>query len=182
MYFLFRGLPLIRDICIRHAKEMAKKKSREREIAKILYVHQRYMPAEIAEKLGVNKGTVQNWITQGSWVKLRTAAETGTERLQNDLAELIQMLVEKRIELEKAPSKDRDPQDIVKEKASIGDEISKLSKALDTARKDGQPSLTAIVHVIEMFSRDLMLEDPELFKKTIEFQGNWLRKMAERYG
>lgn len=46
-------------------------KDHEQEIARQLYIHSRFTQGQIAEKLGVHRNTIQNWVRDGKWTVLR---------------------------------------------------------------------------------------------------------------
>lgn len=151
-------------------------KEKEKALARVYYIDNNLDSGVIADKLEVSKKTVDRWIATGNWKNIRLAKQVAPEKLQADLKELIQMLVDKRIKME------RDPAFSPKERTALGDEISKYSKALEASKKDDRPSLTAVVHVVEAFMQALLQHDRAIYFKVLDFHVNWLGQMAERYG
>lgn len=147
-------------------------KDTEQKLAKSYYINEQLTPDEIAEKCRVNRKTVDRWIKDGNWKKIRDAKETSGDQLMINLKELLSLLVEQRIELQKGGA---DPKD----KVAISDEISKASKALEAAKKEGRPTLSTYIWCIESFMDDLLREAPEKHHNLIDFQEQHVLKMAQ---
>lgn len=151
-------------------------KDKEKALARVYFIDNNLDSDVIASKLNVVKKTVDRWVSSGNWKNLRLAKQVAPEKLQGFYEELLQELVKKRLELEKSDDSTS------KEKVAISDEISKISKSLESSRKSDKPSLTAVVHVTENFMNALLQHDRKTYFKILEFHINWLQQMAEKYG
>src|SRR5690606_21418922 len=119
---------------------MAVRKKKEHDLAQIYYTEQGLTGKEIAEKLSVSEKTVGEWVELGRWKEVRNAKMSGHDNLKRGYHELLQMLIDKRISLEKKGMTEMTKED-KDEYARIIDEISKVSRSLEHISKDGKPSL-----------------------------------------
>ena len=98
--------------------------------AKTLYTRETLTQAEIAERVGVSRVTVNNWIGKGNWEQLKASITiTREEQLKNlyrQLAELNNAIMGK-------PEGERFPN------AAEADTISKLSNAIKKLEETGVP-------------------------------------------
>ena len=76
-------------------------KDNEKKIAKELYINQNKSPEEIAQKTGVNSRTVQRWIKEGHWKKLRDAKANGSPQRIERTQLVVDSLTDRRIQLVK---------------------------------------------------------------------------------
>ena len=105
--------------------------------AKTLYTRETLTQAEIAERVGVSRVTVNNWIGKGNWEQLKASITiTREEQLKNlyrQLAELNNAIMGK-------------PEDIFDEEAPR-DTISKLSNAIKKLETE-----VGLADIISVFS------------------------------
>lgn len=114
---------------------MANKVSEEKkEFARVLYMSGEQQNI-IAEKVGVSKQTVNRWVAEGSWDKLRAAKNVTRPELINKVLRTIDKLLEKVLESEN--DKDFD---------ELGDKLAKLATVIEKSDKKA-----SVVDVIEVF-------------------------------
>lgn len=147
---------------------MAKKV--ERDIAETYYVDLCLTAKEISERLGVTEKTVGDWVEKYGWKALKTAKQSSAKALINSLNNLLEILVDKRIAIEKGEEKG--------DAKSTIDDISKINKTIETLNKKGKPSLSTYIHCVERFMNALHAKNPELFFKTLEFQKEHIQIVA----
>ena len=150
-------------------------KDQERKIAKVMYAEQGKTAKEIAERFNLSENTVGNWVNanDGEWKKLRNAYETMPDQLITSLKELLNALVERRLELQR--DVDADP----KEKVNISDEISKVSKSLEAAQKDSRISLSTYLKVMESVFNALQQKHPKIYIQLLDFQEEHINAIAK---
>ena len=149
-------------------------KEREKELAYSYYVEQGLTAKATAEKVKVTQKTMSTWVNKFAWKEIRTATQSKPETLLKNYYDLLEVLVEKRLEYERDKVKDD------KYKNTI-DEISKISKAIDNLKKDGKPSLSTYISCIEKFTDALHKEQPELYRQLIDFQTQHMQAIATEY-
>lgn len=114
---------------------MANKVSEEKkEFARVLYMSGEQQNI-IAEKVGVSKQTVNRWVAEGSWDKLRAAKNVTRPELINKVLRTIDKLLEKVLKSEN--DKDFD---------ELGDKLAKLATVIEKSDKKA-----SVVDVIEVF-------------------------------
>ncbi|HXU27505.1 MAG TPA: hypothetical protein VN698_09760 [Bacteroidia bacterium] len=151
-------------------------KDTQRQLAQTLYIDECLTAKEIAVKVDVTEKTVSSWVTAGKWKDLRLAKQTGPENLIKNLNELLNMMLEKRIALERKKVKTKDEE---AEYTRIIDEMSKLSKMIDTNQKEGKTSLRIHIFCIEKFMSALHQHNTKLFTELLNFQPEYLNKLAD---
>lgn len=151
-------------------------KHNERQIAQTLYIDQCLTAKEIAQKLNVSEKTVGNWVEEGNWKELRISKQTTSDVLVQKNTELLSLLLDKRLSLEKISNKTEEQRD---EMRSIIDEMSKLSAMIDRLQTEGKMSLRSHIQCLERFSSALQNRNPKLFSQIIDFQTEYLRQLAE---
>lgn len=151
-------------------------KPNEKQLAYVLYVDQCLTAKEIAKKLSVSEKSVGKWVDAGNWKTIRLAKQTSTDVLLTKHQELQAMLLDKRIKFERNPDKNDNER---KEQHSLIDEMSKVAAVIDRIQKDGKVSLRTHVHCIEKFMAALNTDKPKLFMDLIEFQTQYLTKLAD---
>ena len=114
---------------------MANKVSEEKkEFARVLYMSGEQQNI-IAEKVGVSKQTINRWVAEGSWDKLRAAKNVTRPELINKVLRTIDKLLEKVLESE--DDKDFD---------GLGDKLAKLATVIEKFDKKA-----SVVDAIEVF-------------------------------
>jgi transposase len=151
-------------------------KDSERLAAQVMYIDQMLTAKEIAVKLKLSEKTVGKWVDKGKWKDLRSAKQTGPHAIAAKYNELLDILLTKRLELEKKKNKTEEEED--KYRGTI-DEMSKVSAMIEKLQKDGRASLRTHIHCIEKFMGFLSHKNQKLFSQTIEIQQEYLPLLAE---
>jgi transposase len=151
---------------------MARKKDKERLLAEGYYIDQGWTAKQIAAALSVSEKTVGSWVEVGKWKEKRIAKETSPDSLLKSYSELLTGLVDRRLEILNSEDKSS------KELKGITDEISKISKAIDTIKKGGSPTLRVYIWCIERFMGGLQAHNPKLFFQLVEYQREHITLMA----
>lgn len=183
-------------------KDMSKET--EQKIAKELYINQNKTPEEIAHKTGVTLRTVQRWIKDGNWKKLRDAKANGSPQRIERTQLVVDSLTDRRIQLIKDETKARkeleeleelgDYEELKEEKAilrvkvetlraeaaSIDDAISKWNKRIENLNKEGKITLSNYMEVMERIFEALRLSNEPLYMQTLDFQENHLEDVAAK--
>ena len=183
-------------------KDMSKET--EQKIAKELYTNQNKTPEEIAHKTGVTLRTVQRWIKDGNWKKLRDAKANGSPQRIERTQLVVDSLTDRRIQLIKDETKARkeleeleelgDYEELKEEKAilrvkvetlraeaaSIDDAISKWNKRIENLNKEGKITLSIYMEVMERIFEALRLSNEPLYIQTLDFQENHLEDVAAK--
>lgn len=183
-------------------KDMSKET--EQKIAKELYINQNKTPEEIAHKTGVTLRTVQRWIKDGNWKKLRDAKANGSPQRIERTQLVVDSLTDRRIQLIKDETKARkeleeleelgDYEELKEEKAilrvkvetlraeaaSIDDAISKWNKRIENLNKEGKITLSMYMEVMERIFEALRLSNEPLYMQTLDFQENHLEDVAAK--
>lgn len=148
-------------------------KTTERKLAFIYFVDKGMDQKEIAELLDVSPNTVSRWAIEDGWEKLRNAKMTGPDALLMHLNELQTELVEQRIQMQRdgSPASDR---------RGLTDEISKVTKAIEAARRDKGISLRTYIAAMEMLQADMLANDQELFHKLVAYQEKSIFRIANK--
>ena len=179
-------------------------KETEQKIAKELYTNQNKTPEEIAHKTGVTLRTVQRWIKDGNWKKLRDAKANGSpqriertqlvvDSLPDRIKQLIKDETKARKELEELEELG-DYEELKEEKAilrvkvetlraeaaSIDDAISKWNKRIENLNKEGKITLSIYMEVMERIFEALRLSNEPLYMQTLDFQENHLEDVAAK--
>lgn len=147
-------------------------KEKERKLAYIYYTEQGLTAKEIAQQVGTTEKTVGEWVAKGNWKDIRTANLTGPDQLIRGYKDLLEALLEKRLEIEKG---EREADEL----RGITDEISKISKAMESLRDSNKPSLKVQLICIEKFMKALYQHNPKLFMELIDFQRQHALNLAE---
>lgn len=159
-------------------------KSRERTIAKELYVNQGLTAKAISEKGLATEKTIGNWVRKFGWKKLRDAKQNSTNNRAERIAQVIETLTEQRLDLFSAISEAKKNKDnealtaLQKEAVGIDDGISKWNKALENLNKENKISLSVYIEVMEDIFKNLQAYDPALHLKTLDFQEEHLNTIT----
>lgn len=155
---------------------MANKVSEEKkEFARVLYMSGEQQNI-IAEKVGVSKQTVNRWVAEGSWDKLRAAKNVTRPELINKVLRTIDKLLEKVLESE--DDKDFD---------GLGDKLAKLAAVIEKFDKKAN-----VVDAIEVFlavgkwlQRRAQTDEeltPELLKAINRYQDLYVSELLSTKG
>lgn len=151
-------------------------KDNEKQIAQSLYIDQCLTAKEISQKINVTEKTIGTWVDDGNWKELRVSKQTTPEVLISKNTELLILLLDKRLKLEKVANKTDDQRE---ETRSIIDEMSKISAISDRLHTDGKTSLRVHIHCLEKFMAALYQRQPKIFMNLIDFQKEYLTMLAE---
>ncbi len=139
-----------------------------------------YMAGEqqniIAEKVGVSKQTINRWVAEGAWDKLRAAKNVTRPELINKVLRTINKLLEKALESE--DDKDFD---------GLGDKLAKLAAVIEKFDKKA-----SVVDAIEVFldngkwlQRRAQTDEeitPELLKAINRYQDLYVTELLSSKG
>ena len=153
-----------------HLWHMAK--TEQRKLARVMFVEQGTNRKEIADKIGVREKTVGEWASTGNWDALRTEYVSRQENVVRNLKELVNRKTMELLDMENDPACDPDA------KSKVFDQLSKASKALQTARGENDITLSARVRIMEWVFGELQAEHPDIYRKLVDFQENLLEKGA----
>ena len=127
----------------------------KREWAKTLYLKENLTQQEIAERGGVSRVTVNNWIGKNGWEMLKTSITiTREEQLKN----LYRQLTELNNAIMAKPEGERFPN------AAEADTISKLSNAIK--KMETEVGLSDIISVFSNLLKWLRASDPMQAKEV----------------
>lgn len=182
--------PLIR---LKMAKET------EQKIAKELYINQNKSPEEIAQKTGVNTRTVQRWIKEGNWKKLRDAKANGSPQRIERTQLVVDSMVEERLEILKSIKKLQEQKEwnspptkqaqaeldaqiasLRRQAASIDDAISKWNKRIENLHKESKITLSIYIEVMERIFEAMRTSNEPLYMQTLDFQENHLEDVSAK--
>lgn len=174
-------------------------KETEQKIAKELYINQNKTPEEIAQKTGVTPRTVQRWIKEGNWKKLRDAKANGLPQRIERTQLVVDSMVEERLgilkeikELQKqkewdSPSTkeaqaelDFQIAQLRKQAAAIDDAISKWNKRIENLHKEGKITLSIYIEVMERIFEAMRTSNEPLYMQTLDFQENHLEEVSAK--
>lgn len=174
-------------------------KETEQKIAKELYINQNKTPEEIAQKTSVNIRTVQRWIKEGNWKKLRDAKANGLPQRIERTQLVVDSMVEERLgilkeikELQKqkewdSPSTkeaqaglDAQIKDLRKQAAAIDDAIAKWNKRIENLHKEGKITLSIYIEVMERIFEAMRTSNEPLYMQTLDFQENHLEEVSTK--
>jgi len=152
-------------------------KEKEKQIAQTFYIEHCLTAKEISLKINVSEKTIGSWVDKGNWRELRLSKQTTPDTLTSKYNELLTVLLEKRIRLEKKTEKRTDDEN--SNMHSIIDEMSKLSAMIERLQTDGKASLRTHIHCLEKFMASLHQNNPKLFMQLIDFQKEYFTLLAE---
>lgn len=153
-------------------------KETEKNIAMDLYVKDCLTAKEISKKLKVTEKTLSKWIDAGEWKKLRLSQQTTPNALISKYRDLLETLLNKRLEYEKKPDNHKSEEDKERYRNTI-DEMSKISAIIERLQADGRLSLRTHIVCIEKFMGALNHTNPKLFMQLIDFQKEYLPMLAD---
>lgn len=174
-------------------------KNEQRKLAKESYINHNKSEEEISHKYKVSLRTVQRWVKEGGWKKLRDSKANGTDQRIERTQMVVDSMVEERIsilqelkELQKQKEWDSPPtkeaQDSLnaqiaqlrKQAAAIDDAISKWNKRIENLNKEGKLTLSLYMEVMERIFEAMRLANEPLYMQTLDFQENHLEDIAAK--
>lgn len=136
-------------------------KSKEKVLARELYLHTENSQKDIAEKVGVTEQTIGKWISQGKWDMLKGASTISRESLLRNAYEQLATLNEKiQNEFNGVPDKKHNDA-----RVSIIRQINTL---------DRRESLSLVVSIMESFIKHIKSDDIELAKQVSPYTISFL--------
>lgn len=142
-----------------------------KKLAYSYYINEGLNVKSTALKVDVSEKTLRKWINDENWDKLRIAKNSGPDKLLNSYYDLLQKLVEKRLEAEQTNQVDK----------STIDEISKINKAIETLKQKDKPTLRMHIFCVEDFFNQLLKQfDYSINKEElIDFTKSYITKLAK---
>ncbi|WP_129616515.1 helix-turn-helix domain-containing protein [Bacteroides cellulosilyticus] len=126
----------------------------KKDWAKMLYTKETLTQAEIAERVGVSRVTVNNWINKGNWEQLKTSVTmTREEQLKNQYRQLAEL----NEAISKKPIGQRYPN------TAEADTISKITNAIK--KMETEVGLSDIISVFTDLLKWLRAYDPTQAKE-----------------
>lgn len=172
-------------------------KDTEKMLAKKLFIEQNKSPDEIAVKLNVNRRTVDRWINDGNWKKIRDAkANGGKERIERTQL-VVDSLTDERLSILKEVKEcqelldggvnDDERKELLsriafcrKQAASIDDAIAKWNKRIENLNKETKVTLSMYMEVMEDIFEALRHFKEPLYMETLDFQEHHLEQVANK--
>lgn len=161
-------------------------KDKEKATAKQLFM-QGEQQKKIAELVGVTEKTVNTWCANDGWKQQRDVKLNGQQSRAQNLKELIGVITEKRIELQKDIDSAKQKgeiskqEDLRKEANQLANEVGMYSKALEQMDQENRIPLATYIQVMEEIFQDLNKYSPKVFASTIDFQEKHLNKISLKY-
>ena len=163
-------------------------KTQERQLAKELYLKGK-LQKEIASLVGVQEKTISGWVERYGWKQERDARMNSEKSRSENLKNLIDSLVDKRLELMKEIDRlkaEKADSEVITEKnreaVNIADEVSKYNKALENLDRENRLSLSVYLDVMDGIFRALQEYDPKLYMKLLDFQEEHLNHISIKLG
>lgn len=126
----------------------------KKDWAKMLYTKETLTQAEIAERVGVSRVTVNNWINKGNWEQLKTSVTmTREEQLKNQYRQLAEL----NEAISKKPIGQRYPN------TAEADTISKITNAIK--KMETEVGLSDIISVFTDLLKWVRAYDPTQAKE-----------------
>lgn len=129
----------------------------KKDIARQLFVKGEFTQAEIAEKVGVSKVTINKWVKAENWdkekISIAASRQEQLKKFYNQLAE-INNTIERRPEGQRFAT------------PAEADAISKLTKAIENLEKE-----TSLTDTITVITEILEWLRPQNIEKAKEFSG-----------
>lgn len=152
------------------SKKRKPRKNKNKDLAQLLYMNSELTQAQIADKVGVNPGTVGRWARDGQWDLLRSAnATTRKNQIRNHLLQLDEL----NRQIAGRPPGERYP--TIQE----SDTISKLTKSIESLDKEA--SLSDYVTVFEGFFSFLRhAGKPDIERAISDLANEFIRMKAEQ--
>lgn len=156
---------------------MASKATDEKkEFARVLYMSGEQQKV-IAEKVGVSKQTVNRWVAEASWDKLRAAKNVTRPELVNKVLRTIDKLLEKVLESE-------DDDDVFD---GLGDKLAKFASVIE--KFDKKANVVDAIEVFIAFGKWLQHRaasdeelTPELIKAINKYQDLYVSEILSMKG
>lgn len=178
-------------------------KTDQKKIAKELFINHNKSEEEIAVKCNVSLRTVQRWVKEGNWKKLRDSKSNGPVQRIERTQLVVDSLTEKRIQI-------IEDEKIIREKienlvglenetiklarknlreeleflrasaASLDDAIAKWNKRIENLNNEGKLTLSLYMEIMERIFEAMRLSNEPLYMQTLDFQENHLEDVASK--
>lgn len=178
-------------------------KDQEKTLAKESYINHNKSEEEVANKYKISLRTVQRWIKEGNWKKLRDSKANGSDQRIERTQLVVDSLTEKRLQIiedEKVIRKSLEnieglDSEVINNKrkdlrveqeflrasaASLDDAIAKWNKRIENLNKDGKVTLSVYMEVMERIFEAMRLSNEPLYMQSLDFQENHLEDVASR--
>lgn len=167
---------------------MSNTKAVEKRAARIYYVEQLKTAKEIAQLCNCTEKTIGSWIEAGGWKKERDARLNSCDNQTARIRELISVLSERSLEIEKQIKTELgrgnkvEAADLREESIKIGDQVSKWNKTLEGMDKENRISLSTYLEIMDDIFKNIQLEHPELHMQLLNFQEKHINTVSLKYG
>lgn len=178
-------------------------KDQEKKLAKESYINHNKSEEEVAHKYNVSLRTVQRWIKEGNWKKLRDSKANGPIQRIERTQLVVDSLTDKRLQIiederswnELLQEIQFDTDDEAKERkkeiketiatlrtqaSGIDDAISKWNKRIENLNNEGKITLSIYMEIMERIFEAMRLSNEPLYMQTLDFQENHLEDVASR--
>lgn len=154
-------------------------KDKEKQLARVLYIDQGKTAKEVARIVEVTEKTVGTWVEAENWKVIRDAKANSPDMMILNIKDLLKSLAEERMTIDSDTKLDEQAKS--KRKAHIADEVSKWTKALDSAQNERQIPLATYLRVMESVFDAIRDEQPKLYLQLVDFQEKHIHKVASQY-
>lgn len=169
---------------------MGKSKDAEKRLAYIYYVEKYKTAKDSAVLANVTEKTLNDWIKNNGWKKLRDAKLNSSKNQVDQIKELIGLLTKRRLDTEaviadvmKSKSVDQTArlEELRSQCIGIGDEVSKWNKTLENLDRANRINLGVYMEVMEDVFMQMQISNPDLHMKTLDFQQELLQQISLKY-
>ena len=154
-------------------------KEKEKRLARILYVDQGKTAKEVASIIEVTEKTIGTWVDRFGWKAIRQAKANSPDMMIVGIKELLKNLAEERLSLDSDSSLDEKTR--AKRKATLADEASKWTKALEAAQNENLIPLGTYLRVMDSVFDAIRDTHPKIYLQLVEFQEQHIHKISSQY-
>lgn len=169
---------------------MARRKEREYDYAKMLFVNERLTKKEVARRSGVTQKTIAKWVEDGKWEDLRKSMlvtkDNQLTRLYNQLEWLNNHIAERDVIYDLPAGVDPKDKDFNPSKYRVlqgkfanskeADSIAKITAAIN--KLETETSLADTVQVARSLIDYIRPDNPELSKEITEAFDSYINSLA----
>lgn len=157
----------------------ANMKDNELRLFRTLYVDQAKTAKESAAIVGVSEKTASDWVKKYGLKELRDAKQNAPDMMILNIKNLLSKLAEEQMEIQNDSS--IDDTEKIKRRAQLADEVSKWTKALESAQKENLIPLSVYLRVMEMVFDSIRDKYPKIYLQLIDFQEKHIHEVALKY-
>lgn len=173
----------ILEFCSHKYQGMAKTK--QKFVAKNLFVELHKTQKEIAASLGITEKTIGKWVQEGNWKAQRNAKLNGTQQRVERIKEVISTLTDDHLgvlaKIKEGGNK-KDLDELRRQSSALSQGIAIQTKALERIDKDHKISLSTYLEVMEDIFNHLRDHDRGAYFQTLDFQSQHLQSIAQKLG